>query len=584
MSRHLFGGVADYVITVGTANAATLQPGATVTCWNAAVGGVQYTDLTATDGTTPIAGGNLTADSAGAVPEFMGPDGVRSIYLDANGGSGPRRRTIATDTGEGLTTVESDLAAHEAAANPHGTTATDVGAVPTTGGSITGTLDIAGRLQYAGFRLPSMYNTARPPRYEPATTAYLMQAGHGWTAGGGGLATSNLNDTTNFIKGSQSARVTTNGTGVQTQFRKTGLSLNLTGKAIRLIFKVDDVTHLDHLNFYVASPGFTDYYTWNFHTHNGAPGATNFVQSGEWVTVTLSWADVSTGTGAYTINANGTPSTKTGFDSLQFAVYDNAGGPVVCWLQAVEIIPDTTSTFPNGVISVTFDDSWKSQYSLARPKMDALGYRGTLYTIAEYIDSGVDRMAMGDLRTVQDFSGWEIAGHAYSTSAHGMTNGFSDLTADDVETEFTKLKLWLTGNGFTGENFAYPKGHFDVTTDGVPVDEIAAKYWATSRTIISETKEIFPVAMRQRVRAVTGINDGSGLGGTAVTSLTAAGGPLDRCKNSGDWLILCFHEIAAGTPTDATQCSQAGFNTVMDAISSRGIPVMPIREVISYYT
>lgn len=95
MSRYRFGGTADYVVSLGTDDAATLEPDTTVTCWNAASGGSQYTDLTDTDGTTPLA--SLTTDSTGAVPEFYGPDGTTEMYLDANDGSGPRRRTVTTD-------------------------------------------------------------------------------------------------------------------------------------------------------------------------------------------------------------------------------------------------------------------------------------------------------------------------------------------------------------------------------------------------------------------------------------------------------------------------------------------------------
>ncbi|WP_151898269.1 hypothetical protein [Streptomyces sp. C8S0] len=47
------------------------------------------------------------------MPEFYGPDGVRSMYLDANGGSGPRRRTVATDVGEDLTAAETAITALE---------------------------------------------------------------------------------------------------------------------------------------------------------------------------------------------------------------------------------------------------------------------------------------------------------------------------------------------------------------------------------------------------------------------------------------------------------------------------------------
>ncbi|MGW1039319.1 glycerophosphodiester phosphodiesterase [Streptomyces sp. NPDC002547] len=141
MARHRFGGIADYVISVGTDNAATLQPGTSVTCWNVAVGGAQYTDLTDTDGTTPISGGTLTADSAGSVPEFFGPDNVAELYLDASGGSGPRRRTTATDLGSAIVSVQTGLTMHEDAVNPHGTALSDLvdQAIPSVAGMLAQT-------------------------------------------------------------------------------------------------------------------------------------------------------------------------------------------------------------------------------------------------------------------------------------------------------------------------------------------------------------------------------------------------------------------------------------------------------------
>jgi hypothetical protein len=94
VARYRFGGIADYVVGLGTGNAAVLRPGVTVTCWNADFGGTQHTDLTDTDGTTPLV--SLVTDGNGAIPQFFGPDGVTEMYLDANGGAGPRRRTLTT--------------------------------------------------------------------------------------------------------------------------------------------------------------------------------------------------------------------------------------------------------------------------------------------------------------------------------------------------------------------------------------------------------------------------------------------------------------------------------------------------------
>lgn len=114
--RYRFGTSADYIVSLGTDNAATLEPGVTVTCWNMPSGGTQHTDLTDTDGTTPLT--SLVTTATGAVPEFYGPDGVTALYLDAGSG---RRRTLSADVGEGINGVVTDLATHEAAANPHGT-------------------------------------------------------------------------------------------------------------------------------------------------------------------------------------------------------------------------------------------------------------------------------------------------------------------------------------------------------------------------------------------------------------------------------------------------------------------------------
>ncbi|MGK5531528.1 glycerophosphodiester phosphodiesterase [Streptomyces sp. URMC 129] len=126
MARHLYGGVAEYVIAKGTANAAILQPGATVTCWSAESGGSQYTDLLMSDGVTPIAGGELEADATGALPEWYGPDGVTSLWLDASGGEGPRRRAAPTSAAQTAVAVAADLATHAGQRNPHATRSVDL--------------------------------------------------------------------------------------------------------------------------------------------------------------------------------------------------------------------------------------------------------------------------------------------------------------------------------------------------------------------------------------------------------------------------------------------------------------------------
>jgi hypothetical protein len=215
--------------------------------------------------------------------------------------------------------------------------------------------------------------------------------------------------------------------------------------------------------------------------------------------------------------------------------------------------------------------------------MDAAGYRGTLFTIQDLVGSSGTYLTLAQLQQLAAVSGWDVQGHAYTGAAHAA--GYNALTALQVQDEMRYLRSWMLSNGFAGDVFAYPHGWFGPTTDGVAVDQIAAQYWAAARSIISDTAEVGPgPAMPLRMKSVTGINDGTALGGTTVANLVATGGLLDRCAANADWLILTFHQIVTTTPADSTQCTQAGFQTVMTAIGSYGIPVLPVADVLRNYT
>jgi peptidoglycan/xylan/chitin deacetylase (PgdA/CDA1 family) len=449
----------------------------------------------------------------------------------------------------------------------------------TANATTTGDLSLASGTSVGGLTMPSFAPTGRRPRYRRASWSQQFQRGHGWSIGGSGTASSNPNDTAMFTRGTQSVRVTTAGSGIQSYVRKTGMdAINLSGKMIRLIFRVQDVAHLGRMVFYMGSGGLKDTFSWRFHTHSAT--AANFVQSGEWVTVHLQWADVAAASGAYTLSATGEPSVKTGFTDMSFAVYDDKAGPVTYNLQAIELVPDTTSVFPKGAVSITFDDSHKSVHDLARPVMDPLGMPGTVYNIADAIGTG-SFYTIEQMRSLQDSSGWEMAGHSYANSAH--TASYAKLTAQQVDDDLRNLREWLVANGFTSEHFAYPHGAFQKTTDGVPVDLIAARHFTTARSIISETIESFAPAMPYRLKALTGINDGSGIGGTTLAKVIGPGGQLDRCAQSGDWLILCLHKIVAGTPTTSTEISQEGLGKLMTEIEKRDIKVLTVQEAMAYY-
>ncbi|MFJ7238210.1 glycosyl hydrolase family 28-related protein [Streptomyces olivaceus] len=96
MARAVFGAsVADYVVTPSDGQWG-IGANLPLTFWDAISEGSQYTDLQDISG-TPIA--EVTTNSVGAVPRFLGPDGVTGMWVEAGGGA--RVWMEAHDTGGG---------------------------------------------------------------------------------------------------------------------------------------------------------------------------------------------------------------------------------------------------------------------------------------------------------------------------------------------------------------------------------------------------------------------------------------------------------------------------------------------------
>ncbi|MFD5910242.1 polysaccharide deacetylase family protein [Streptomyces massasporeus] len=432
-------------------------------------------------------------------------------------------------------------------------------------------------------RTPTLFpRGTRAPRFRDASWRQIFASGHGWTASGSGVASSNANDTSTFIRGTQSFSMTTTGTGAVANIRRYGATpFDLTGKAIRLVFRVADVSRINQINFLVGTSTLANSYSWRVFTH--ATTAQNQVQSGEWVTVTLQWSGVRSPTGTFTVGPSGIPSNTGALTDMAFQVVDKGGAaPATVNLQSVEIIDGTVATFPNGAVSITFDDCYSSVWSLARPKMDALGYRGTIYTIADVVDTGGVYLTTANLQAMQD-AGWGIAGHAYTVAAHNAK--YTTLSTQAVLDELRQLRAWMVARGFPSEHYAYPGGWFGPTTDGDPIDQLVARYFSTGRGISSadNASETHPPGQASRMRSISGI--GSVAGGASPanpTTMLAAGGALDRTASTGAWTILTFHEIVSGTASTTNQCSVTDFNAIMDGIQSRGIKVLPVSDIYRY--
>lgn len=408
--------------------------------------------------------------------------------------------------------------------------------------------------------------TARMPRFQQASSVIsTFQTGHGWTSSGTG-ATFNLNDTSTFIIGSQSATVTTAGTAAQANIRKfAGTVPDTTGKVFRLRLKVDDVTHLNELDFYCGSSSLANAYKWSFHIG----GASAWITSGDWATVTLSFADAT---------LLGTPA-RSGMTDLQLQVWDDAAGTATVHLQSVELIPDGTTVFPNGVASVCFDDSWSSARDLAWAKLDSYGYPASLFTITDQLGSAA-HITLADLKTRVDRFGWESAAHANVDANHSAS--YTGLAAAALDADLRAQRAWLTANGIrVGDGTAYPLGQFGRTSDAQPTTDIVRRYCSWARTTARRTTETFPPADPFRLRAISSISTFAG--GVTPTSLTTTTtGTIDKAKANGAWLILVFHKIVTPAAGSTLECNQTDFNSIIDKLNTAGMPVATIGDVLRY--
>src|SRR5689334_4699432 len=132
------------------------------------------------------------------------------------------------------------------------------------------------------------FTSTNPVNPRVVTHVTSMQAGHGWAVQNAGA--SNLNDTTTYAMGTQSASITTRTDGVATTLTKTGLSLNISGtKQLRALIRVDGVDYLQGLNVYVSSDAMVANFGIVYIQSETPDPSVRWLKDGEWKWVTLPW-------------------------------------------------------------------------------------------------------------------------------------------------------------------------------------------------------------------------------------------------------------------------------------------------------
>jgi peptidoglycan/xylan/chitin deacetylase (PgdA/CDA1 family) len=399
----------------------------------------------------------------------------------------------------------------------------------------------------------------KPPFAAQPIAAWVTQfeSGHGFVANLPASLGDNLNDTTQRMLGTQSAVLETDGAGTVRTLTRTGLPpIDFTNQTPKLWVKLDNAIHESTLQVVLGTGDLANQFRFSFHSTQGQRWTTE----GDWVAFSMSWSPEN-------VTTIGTPD-RAAITDVQIRLADDAtGNPVRLHVNGIALVPEPIASYPEGVVSFTFDDNFASMVSEGLPILAQHNFPATAYVIVDLVgDAG--RASIADLTTLQNTHGWQIAAHSYVDQHHAAR--FPNLTADVIEDDMVDSRAWLIANRFRGyDHCAYPGGEFTGGL-GANVLALARTYFSTCRTIYQGERETYLPADSAKLRVLYVTN-----GVTLARALAA----VDTARANREWIILVFHSLVAA-PAVTTQWSTADFASLVDHIASTGMPVKTVGELL----
>lgn len=407
---------------------------------------------------------------------------------------------------------------------------------------------------------PHVPTPQKNPGFSYAAPGTTFASGHGWTNAGTGGAW-NLNDTSDYVMGSQCVSVLTDGSnGTQWVQKLNQSAVDLTSKDLVLWVKVADITKLRTLRILLSSDNLVNYYTVTLFDFTYGLPPSGIFRSGDWFQLRFNLASDNMGT-------TGTPN-KAAITGFRIAPSDISGGGGTTVKFGGIGVYDRNTAYPNGVVTFGFDDSFISHRTIAAPYLAKYGWAGTAYTICDAVSgSGISGgsgygMTVAQLQELRDLYGWDLAAHAFSVTNHGI--GFPNLSASVLSDEISQMVNWLQYNGLSSAaHFAWPRGLHSAGAEAV-----IRRYFSTARALQVLPYEVVQPGAPLRSRALQ-----ISAGGAAIA--TAA---IDKAYTNGSWLQLVHHDILSSGAT-GNQLNAADFQTIVDYCNTKGIPVAPVSEV-----
>ncbi len=224
----------------------------------------------------------------------------------------------------------------------------------------------------------------------------------------------------------------------------------------------------------------------------------------------------------------------------------------------------TPAQFNRGMVSLTFDDGWRTQYTTALPMLQKYNMHATFYLLTSTV-TYPDYMTTAMMQTLKT-NGNELADHT-QTHPHLPT-----LTVAQIDQEMggsqTQLRSWFGNDGVVASNFATPYGEYNTT-----VLTEAKKYFRSHRSTddgynSKDSFDIYNIRVQNIVDATT----------PAQVAAWVAQAQKDKT-----WLVLVYHIVSADPAANSEDYSvtPANLETELQNMQQSGIAVQTVDQALN---
>ncbi len=222
--------------------------------------------------------------------------------------------------------------------------------------------------------------------------------------------------------------------------------------------------------------------------------------------------------------------------------------------------PPPSGGWSEGMVTLSFDDAWASQYAQALPVLAQHGLKGTFYILTQPVQNGWS----GYMTPAQVI---DVASKGHDMQGHTVTHrNLTGLSQSAIDAEIKNSKTYIEGlTGRTVTSLAYPYG-----SSNAKVIERAKLAGYTNGRAADPT---IPFGFNTQTTSRFTINSFSPNSAVSVAQIKAA---IDKAKAEKTWFVLSMHEIKVNG--DQYSMTPAAFAEVVNHIKASGIKVVTMSE------